>query len=653
MSPLPTIAQRVEPHARRESRVRTGVAIAATLTLALGAGAIPAQAVAPGPKTQAAVPGPKPSPAPGGATSGVTTKDPSPADRAAAQKAAAAAAAQGVADRPYMGWSSWSLQATKYPGVNPNGNASFLNEANVLQQVDALATKLKPYGYEYVNIDAGWSTNYDWALNFDGYAREIASPERFPHGMKYVADAIHAKGLKAGIYLTVGLNKPVYGNGAVPIWNASGCTTADIVYPDLRTTNGWDGAYKIDFSKPCAQKYIDSQAQLIADWGYDFLKFDGVGPGSFRGGENYNNIPDVAAWQAAIAKTGRPIEFLLSWSLDRNYAADWKRYSNGWRIDTDVECYCDTLVTWNNSVKIRWDDVPGWTPWAGPGGWNNLDSLNVGNGEMDGLTEDERQSYMTLWAISAAPLYAGDDLTKLDAYGLSLLTNREVIAVDQQGIPARPVTPTGSAQVWGMKNVDGTYTIALFNMGSFPAQVTANWSSFGFGGKAAVRDLWQHKELGGYDGSISATLPSHGSRLFKVTPKDGAVKMASYEAEASTNTLVRGASVAGCANCSGGAKAGNLYNGGALRINGVTVPKTGTYQVNIRYTTNDPRSATISANGQNAVTLAFPPSGGWDIPATLTVAMQLHVGANTIEIDSTTPVYSPDIDKIEVPLTVR
>jgi hypothetical protein len=471
--------------------------------------------------------------------------------------------------------------------------------------------------------------------------------------MKSVADHIHAKGLKAGIYLPVGLEKGAYGGGKVPIWNASGCTTADIVYPDLRTTNGWDSAYKLDFTKPCAQKYIDSQAQMLAGWGYDFLKLDGVGPGSFKSGDNYNNIPDVATWHNAIAATGRPIHFELSWSLDRNYAADWKKYSNGWRIDTDVECYCNTLVTWNNSVKIRWDDVPAWTPWAGPGGWTDLDSLDVGNGQMDGLSTDERQSYMTLWAISSAPLYTGDDVTKLDAYGASLLTNQEVIAVDQQGIPARPVTPTGPAQVWGAKNADGSYTVALFNMGSFPAQVTANWSSFGFGGTATVRDLWQHKDLGVHDGAISEQLPAHGSRLFKVTPKGGTLKMAGYEAEASTNTLVGGAAVAGCANCSGGAKVGNLYNGGALRINGITVPKAGTYQVNIRYVTGDTRSATVSANGQNAVTLAFPSSGGWDIPATVTVPVQLHAGTNTIEIDSTTPVYSPDIDKVEVPLTVR
>ncbi|WP_248963656.1 alpha-galactosidase D [Sphaerisporangium perillae] len=648
-SPSGTAGRPGDSPARRGRRIRTGAsALAVALAVALGAGVSTAQAAGSGPK-----PGPKPSPSPSIAAPGATTKDPSAAERAAAQKAAAAAVAEGIAARPYMGWSSWSMQSSNYPGLNPGGFGNWLTEANLLPQVDALAGKLKAYGYEYVNIDAGWSRTTSWTPGFDQYGREIASPERFPHGMKYVADYVHGKGLKAGIYLAIGLAKEAYNNGTTPIWNAPGCTLADIVYPDLRTTNGWDSSYKIDFTKPCAQKYIDSQAQLIADWGFDFLKIDGVGPGSWRSGDNYNNIPDIAAWQAAITKTGRPIHLELSWSLDRNHAADWKKYSNGWRIETDVECYCDTLVTWNNSVKVRWDDVPAWTPWAGPGGWNDLDSLDVGNGQMDGLNQDERQSYMTLWAISAAPLYTGDDLTKLDDYGLSLLTNREVIAVDQQGIPARPVTPTRPAQVWGMKNADGSYTVALFNMGSFPAQVTANWSSFGFGGTATVRDLWQKNDLGVLDGSVSATLPAHGSRLFKVTPKSGSLKVASYEAEAGANTLVNGASVDGCANCSGGSKAGNLYNGGALRINDVTVPKAGVYQVNIRYVTGDPRSATVSANGQNAVTLAFPPSGGWDIPATITVPMQLRAGANTIEIDSTTPVYSPDIDKVEVPLNVR
>jgi hypothetical protein len=578
------------------------------------------------------------------------TRDPSAAQRSAATKAAEAAAAAGIADTPLMGWSSWSLQSTQRAGVNPNGGASWLTETRLLEQVDNMATKLKPYGYNSVNIDAGWSRDFDWnTIHFDSYGREIASPQRFPSGMKSVADYIHAKGLKAGIYLPVGLDKEAYGGGQVPIWNAPGCTTADIVYPDLRTTNGWDSSYKINFGNACAAKYIDSQAQLLADWGYDFLKLDGVGPGSFRSGDNYNNVADVQAWKAAIAKTGRPIRFLLSWSLDRNYAADWKANANGWRIDTDVECYCNTLVTWNNSVKIRWDDVAAWTPWAGPGGWNDLDSLDVGNGDLDGLTQDERRAYMTLWAISAAPLYTGEDLTKLDAYGVSLLTNREVIAIDQQGVPARPVTPVGTAQTWGMKNKDGSYTVALFNMGGFPAQVAANWTSFGFTGKAAVRDVWDGKNIGSYDGGISATVPSHGTKLYRVTPRTLDTGVTDYEAEAAANTTVLGAGVADCANCSGGKKVGNLYNGGALQFAGVKVARSGTYQVNIRYVSGDPRSATVSANGRTPLNIAFPPSGGWDIPATATVPLYLHAGTNTIEFDSSSVTYSPDVDRIEVP----
>jgi alpha galactosidase A-like protein/alpha galactosidase C-like protein/carbohydrate binding protein with CBM35 domain len=570
---------------------------------------------------------------------------PSTVTRADALRSSTASAAAGVAATPYLGWSSWSWESTKYPG----GGQKWLTEPNLLKQVDALATTLKPYGYRYVNIDAGWSATPDWVFHFDANGREEADPQRFPHGMKWVADYIHAKGLKAGIYLPVGLEIAAYRDGRTPIADAPGCTTEDIVYPDLRTTNGWDSAYKIDFSDPCGQKFIDSYAKLIAGWGFDFLKVDGVGPGSFKSGDNYDNRADVAAWRAAIDRTRRPIHFELSWSLDRNHAADWKKYGNGWRIDTDVECYCDTLVSWDSSVKVRWDEVPGWTPWAGPGGWNDLDSLDVGNGAIDGLTEAERQSYLTLWAISAAPLYTGDDLTRLDAFGRSLLTNREVLAIDQQGIPSRPVTPTGTGQVWGARNSDGSYTVALFNLGSFPATVGADWSSFGFAGRADVRDVWQRRDLGTRDGGISAPLPAHGSRLFTVRPRLDRPKVTTYEAESAANTLAEGAAVADCASCSGGRKVGSLYNGGALRINKVTVPRTGTYRVNFRYLTGDARSATVSANGQNPVTYAFGSSGGWDLPATVTISLNLHAGANTVEIDSSTPTYSPDIDRIEVP----
>ena len=157
---------------------------------------------------------------------------------------------------------------------------------------------------------------------------------------------------------------------------------------------------------------------------------------------------------------------------------------------------------------------------------------------MDGITDAERQSYMTLWAIEDAPLIAGDDLTKLDPYGLSLLTNRDVIAVDQAGTPAPPVSQRTDQQVWYARNADGSYTVALFNLGSTAATVTANWSDIGLAGPARVRNLWTRRDLGTANGSISASLPEHGSELLRLTP--GAAPSAP-----SVPTGVRGTAAAG------------------------------------------------------------------------------------------------------------
>ncbi|MFF7749380.1 alpha-galactosidase D [Streptomyces sp. NPDC007971] len=567
--------------------------------------------------------------------------------------APARAATASVADRPYMGWSSWSMQSSKYPGLNPDGDYSYLTEANVLKQTDALAARLKAYGYEYVNIDSGWWRDKNWKPEFDAYARQQADPARFPHGMKAVADHIHAKGLKAGIYLPVGLEKEAYGDGRVPIRDADGCTTADIVYGDLRTTNGWDSAYKLDFSRPCAQKYVDSQARQLADWGYDFLKLDGVGPGSFKSGDNYDNVADVAAWQKALAATGRPVHLEISWSLDIGHAADWKKYSNGWRLDTDVECYCNTLVSWENSVDDRFDDTPAWTKHAGPGGWNDLDSLDVGNGAMDGLTQAERQTYATLWAVAKSPLYTGDDLTRLDDYGVKLLTNREVIAVDQGDTPpAKPVTALDPQQVWAAKNPDGGYTVALFNLADAPAAVTADWSSLGFTGRAGVRDLWNHENLGSHRNGITEALPAHGSRLFTVTPHGSALRTTGHEAESAGNTLGGNASVADCSACSGGKKVGNLYLGGRLRFNDIVVDRPGTYLIKVAYVSGDARPVNVSADSGSPVRHRFPSTGDWGSVETVSVPVTLHAGTNTVTFDSGSD-YAPDIDRIDVPVSPR
>lgn len=422
------------------------------------------------------------------------------------------------APRPYLGWSSWSMQSSSYPGLNPRGPYSWLTEANVLTEADAISSTLGAHGYDYVNIDAGWSQTWSWVPEFDAYGRPAPDPARFPDGIASVVQRIHALHLKVGLYLPVGLPTGAYDADDYPIYGAPGCSTRDIVYPDLRRTSGWNTSYKIDFRQPCAQQYVDSIATEFAAWGVDFLKLDGVGPGSGRSDANHDNRPDVRAWAIALTGTGRHVQLMLSWALDRGHVADWRATSNGWRIDNDIECYCETLVHWSGSdqsVRSRFSDAPAWASDAGPGGWNNLDSLDVGNGAMDGLTEAERQSYMTLWAVEASPLYTGDDVAHLDAYGRSLLTNDEVLAIDRDGHPARPVSTATDDQTWWAKLSDGSDVVAQFNLGSTPAVVSFPLGTIGIS-HAAVRDIWRHVDLAGDRSGLTSTLPAHGSALYRL-----------------------------------------------------------------------------------------------------------------------------------------
>jgi len=567
---------------------------------------------------------------------------PAQAPVTAAPAYTAPAAEKALAAKPYQGWSSWSMQSSKYPGLNPKGMGSWLNEANILKQTDAVAAKLKSSGYEYINMDAGWWMNWDWVPDFDANGRPKTNAERFPRGIKYVADYIHRKGMKSGIYLPVGLEKVNYDKGDFPIAGAASCSTHDIVYDDLRTTNGWDSSYKLDFAKPCAQKYIDSIAAMFAGWGIDFFKLDGVGPGSGKAGVNYDNRDEVAAYRKALDATGRKIHFEVSWSLDIAAIDTWKAHTNGWRIDTDVECYCDTLVTWENSVDNRWADLPQWIRHAGPGGWNDLDSLDVGNGEMDGINPDERQSYMTLWSIAAAPLYTGDDVTKLDKLGEKLLTNPEVLAVNQQGRPASPVKEGVDQQTWWVRNADGSFTVALFNLASTPKAVQGRWSDLGMTGAGRVRDLWARKDLGTFAGGYGALLPPHGSRLFKVTPAGIAGGI-----EAENGKIAGRAGVKECSACSGGKKVGDLYQGGSVELRNVRVAKSGVYRMSVSYISGDPRWFGISVNGAPAAWTEFPATADWNAPAAYEVVVTLQAGNNSVVFDGGGG-YGPDLDKVDV-----
>ncbi|MBP3961249.1 glycoside hydrolase family 27 protein [Paenibacillus sp. DLE-14] len=419
------------------------------------------------------------------------------------------AANNGLGAKPYMGWSSYSMQVY-------SGNSAWITAAQIKVQSDAMHTTLQSHGYEYINIDAGWNGG------MDGYGRPVPSATLYPNGLGEVIDYVHNNGQKIGLYMIPGLAPQAY-TADLPIYNAPGCSMQDIAVLPLTTADYWGLGYKIDFSNPCAQKYIDSIANLLDSWGVDFLKFDSVTPGSGHNDTSIDSRGDVAAWSQALAPHG--IWFELSWALDHNYVDTWKQYANGWRVDWDVECYCTNtaLTSWPNIARL-FPDAATWWRDAGPGGWNDFDSLNVGNGAMDGLTQDERRTAMTLWAMSSAQLYTGNDLTNLDSFGISLLTNDEVIAVNQAGRPAHPVSTATNQQVWYANNGDGTYTVGLVNLGSAAATVTVNWTDIGLNGAANVRDLWSHTDLGSYNtGYSSINLPAHGSRLLKVRAAGGSV----------------------------------------------------------------------------------------------------------------------------------
>lgn len=408
-----------------------------------------------------------------------------------------------LAQHPLLGWSSWSSLG------------SSVTAAKIEAQARTLAGKLESHGYVYVNLDDYWYVNPGTTV--DQYGRWVADPKKFPEGIDGLSRYVHQLGLKFGLYVNPGIpvaavtrNTPIEGT----TYHAR--DIADTGRYETNFSFGNKTQYFIDYHKAGAQAYVNSWASLLVQWNVDFLKLDGIDAAGIPESQSNANIQ---AWSRALRQSGRPIYLLLSGGFPLIQAKLLRQNANGWRIDNDIECYaaCPGLVSWQN-VSTRFKDVPAWLQWAGPGGWNDLDSLDVGNGARDGLTDNERQSYMTLWAISAAPLYTGDDLTTLDAYGLRLLTNDEVLAIDQQGVPGRPIVVTAQQQVWCTGEADGSAIVALFNLAASPASVTVRWSELGLYGAASVRDVWSHSNLGTFSGSFNAQLDVHASRLLHITP---------------------------------------------------------------------------------------------------------------------------------------
>jgi alpha-galactosidase len=428
-----------------------------------------------------------------------------------------------LAQRPYMGWSSWSFL---------RGSPT---EEKVKAQVDALfAAKLPELGYRYINLDSGWSAGYD--------DHGVRKPDltAFPSGMDGFGAYLHGRGLLFGIYLTPGIDQKLY--DANPIIAGTTSHIHDIT-DTSQPGSTRKGSYRIDFSKPAARAYINSIVQQFVRWKVDFVKLDFVGPGG--GNLPADNREELRQWHIAILRSGRPIWLELSNYLSIDQAPLWRATSNGWRIENDIECYpCGrstdpaikgNLTLWSK-VSERFADVRPWISYAKPGGWNDLDSLELGNGDKDGITPAERQSMFILWAISCAPLYLGTDLTHLDPADLVLISNRDIIATNQAGIASTPLDIQSLRkqiqQAWITINPDGTAILSLFNLGPDTATVKFNWREIDSlcnthfaDPPPKLTDLITKVDLPVAPEGIDISLDPHASRIFRLTRERGYARL--------------------------------------------------------------------------------------------------------------------------------
>lgn len=545
----------------------------------------------------------------------------------------------GLGASPYRGWSSWGQQT-----VN-----DIMSESTIRAQSDALkASGLQKYGYDRVNIDGGWHDK-GGSATFDRNGRPIASPNAFsdlPGTVKY----IHKNGQKAGLYTVPGVSTGAY-DANYPILGTPYTVRDIIVDPTIGGNTGigfgwW--SYKIDYTKPGAQEYIDSIVKLWASWGVDYIKLDFVGPSSENAVE-VDNRDDVEAWNKAIAKSGRAIWLELSVALGKDGAETWQNYANGRRIDQHVECNCKTIGEWTR-VLTRFYDLVEWQGTSGPGlGWNDLDGLPVGNALMDGLTFEEQKTATTLWAMANSPMYISGDLTNLDPESKKLLTNKDVLAVQESGKPARQILG-GNTQIWASPKLgDGSYYVAMFNLNAFSAPVTVPWKLLEFESATQVRDLWSGKNLGRSGGEFTAILPGHGSRLLKVTPKGTVAPPSSQSVEAEKATLSGAVSAQPCAKCSGGEKVVGIGGGTAntLTFDQITAPRDGTYVLTLDYLTVQNRAFQFSVNGGPLATVTVGGTSS-NLPSATRVPVTLKVGKNTIRFSNPAAVVLPDLDRITV-----
>lgn len=374
--------------------------------------------------------------------------------------AARAGAGETLAPTPPMGWNSW------------NKFGCDVSDKLIRDVADAIvASGMKDAGYQYVVIDDCWQ------VSRDAGGRIVADEQRFPAGMKALADHVHSKDLKFGLYSDAGTGT---------------CQ-----------------------KRPGSKGHEEIDARTYAEWGVDYLKYD------WCNSEGQDTRDAYGRMARALRATGRPIVFsICEWGNTRPWL--WAPgIGHLWRSTGDIQDCWDCSKSWGGMGVAHIIDLQAdLFPYAGPGHWNDPDMLEVGNG---GLTPAESRAHFSFWALFAAPLMAGNDVRSMSPQTAAILTNREVVAVDQDplGVQGRRIWDAGAHEVWMKPLGDGSRAVILFNRGSEAAKLAVRWDEIGLfsRGRALVRDLWKKADAGEFTGRYEAEVEPHGVVMLRVTPQ--------------------------------------------------------------------------------------------------------------------------------------
>ncbi|HBF33050.1 TPA: alpha-galactosidase [Candidatus Sumerlaeota bacterium] len=426
-----------------------------------------------------------------------------------ASTAATPPAYHAFAPTPPMGWNSWDRFGTS------------ITEAQAQAQADAQEKLLLPHGWKYFVVDIQWyeprgdgfGYHKGAVLTMDEYGRLLPAPNRFPSaaddkGFKPLAKYVHDKGMKFGVHLMRGIPRQAVTSNTLVL--GTQYHAQDIVTTQSKCAWNPD-MYGVNMSKPGAQEYYNSVFTLLASWDIDFVKVDDIS-------RPYDKIQkaEIEAIRKAIDKTGRPMVLSLSpGDTPLKEGAHVNQQANMWRISDDF---------WDKwkPLEEQFKRLSNWAAYRQAGAWPDADMLPLGTLDMGkrktNFKPAEQKTMMTLWSIARSPLILGADMTKLDDATLALLTNDEVIAVNQKSDNNRQLFRTDAGQIAWVADVPGSKDkyVALFNTGTETTSVTLPLADIGFKGSVQVRDLWEKKDLEKVKDAFSPDIPSHGAGLYRV-----------------------------------------------------------------------------------------------------------------------------------------